>query len=285
MPMYDSHMHTPLCKHAVGTPDEYAAVGHERGLTGIIFTCHNPLPDGLSSNVRMDPEQFPEYLEMVEHARQNWADKIHVGLGLECDYVPGIDLNDWLEKQAAAEPYDYLLVSVHPHLNEYRQRFWQDDPVAFQKLYFDHLVESAQLGLHDALAHPDLVKNLVRDDWDVPRILDHVRGCLDKIADTGIAMEINTSGWNKTVQEQNPNATILREIAIRKIPIVLGSDSHEPGRVSDRFTDALDLAQDAGVEHISYFIQRQRHDVLLADARATLAPTIPASSNQPDQLS
>ena len=39
------------------------------------------------------------------------------------------------------------------------KRFWHGDTLAFQKQYFEHLAESAETGLFDSLAHPDLVKN------------------------------------------------------------------------------------------------------------------------------
>ena len=44
--LYEMHMHTPLCKHAQGAPEEYAAVAQQRGLQGIVVTCHNPTDDG-----------------------------------------------------------------------------------------------------------------------------------------------------------------------------------------------------------------------------------------------
>ena len=46
--LYESHCHTPLCKHAHGLPIDYAAVALRRGLKGLIVTCHCPLPDGTS---------------------------------------------------------------------------------------------------------------------------------------------------------------------------------------------------------------------------------------------
>ena len=36
--LFDSHMHTPLCKHAVGEPEDYAEQALAEGLKGIIFT-------------------------------------------------------------------------------------------------------------------------------------------------------------------------------------------------------------------------------------------------------
>jgi len=73
--MYESHKHTPLCKHAYGEPEEYAARAEERGLRGIIVTCHNPMPDGFSPHVRMSPAEFDEYLEIVNRARDAWSEK------------------------------------------------------------------------------------------------------------------------------------------------------------------------------------------------------------------
>lgn len=272
--MFDSHMHTPLCRHAVGTPDEYAAAAHARGLEGIIVTCHNPLPNGLSPGPRMTCDMFDTYLYLIDCVQAAWKDKLDIRLGLECDYLPTFDIEKWLTDQVNAADFDYLLVSVHMHLPEYRERFWRDDPVAYQRTYFQHLAESAELKLHDCVAHPDLVKNVTADEWDVSRIIDDVRHCLDRIAKTGLAMEINTSGWKKSLQEQNPCMDILREIAERQIPIVPGSDSHEPGRVGDRFVEALDLLTEAGFSHISQYRQRQRREVLIADARASLCESV-----------
>jgi hypothetical protein len=47
---YDSHMHTPLCKHAWGEPEEYAQQALKAGLKGIIFTCHCPDAQRLLAN-------------------------------------------------------------------------------------------------------------------------------------------------------------------------------------------------------------------------------------------
>ena len=70
--LYETHMHTPLCKHADGLPGEYAAVAEQRGLKGIIVTCHSPMPDDFSISVRMEPGQFGEYVSLVEAARREW---------------------------------------------------------------------------------------------------------------------------------------------------------------------------------------------------------------------
>ncbi len=61
--LFEMHMHTPLCKHARGEPEEYAAVAEERGLRGIVVTCHNP-SDDWSPGVRMSVAEFDSYVAM-----------------------------------------------------------------------------------------------------------------------------------------------------------------------------------------------------------------------------
>ncbi len=85
--LYESHCHTPLCKHARGEPIEYAAAAERRGLKGIVFTCHCPLPDGISLSVRMAPGQYDRYIAMVAEARERFAGRVDVRLGLESDYL------------------------------------------------------------------------------------------------------------------------------------------------------------------------------------------------------
>ncbi len=41
--LIDSHMHTFLCGHAVGTPTDYVREAARRGLGLITFTCHAPM--------------------------------------------------------------------------------------------------------------------------------------------------------------------------------------------------------------------------------------------------
>jgi histidinol-phosphatase (PHP family) len=279
--LYETHTHTPLCRHAIGEPGDYADVAAHRGLRGLIVTCHNPMPDGFSANVRMAPEQFVDYLDMVDRARRAWSGRLDVQLGLEADYFPGYE--GWLERQLRSAVFQYVLGSVHPHTREYRQRYWQDDPVAYQRTYFHLLAEAAETGLFDCLSHPDVVKNETVADWQPARIMDDICHALDRIAAAGVAMELNTSGANKEIPEMNPGPEILLEMRRRSIPVVIGADAHEPWRVGDGFEEALALLSRCGYSHVSYFLGRQRHDVSIADAQAGLSrgDWTPASQHDP----
>ena len=266
--LYESHMHTPLCRHARGEPEEYAAHAHKRGLKGIIVTCHNPLPDGIAQSSRMYLEDWPRYLEIIGRARQEWSGRVDVRLGLEADYLPGLE--SFIEKQLSSEAFNHVLGSVHPQLKIYQERYFNGDEVALQKQYFDHLVQAAETRLYDTLSHPDLVKNIAPEFWDVDEMLPHIQRCLDRIAEAGTAMELNTSGLLKAIPEMNPAPEILREMSERGIPVVIGADAHIPERVAADYETALDLLEDSGYQNISFFLDRKRQEVSIEDARASL---------------
>jgi len=266
--LLDSHMHTPLCKHAYGHPSEYVKAGHAAGLDGIIFTCHSPMPDRWSHQVRMSPEQFDEYVALVDEGRTSAPQGFEVRLGLESDYFPGME--SWLDALHQRAPFHYILGSVHWHVPEYRAAFWTGDILAFQRQYFEHLAESAETGLFDALAHPDLIKNAEPSAWQVDRMKPVIEAALDRIAATGIAMELNTSGVNKLFPEMNPGPEMLAMMRERGIPVVLGSDSHNPGRVADGFLIALDSLERAGYAEIQVFKNRRPQAISLVAARNRL---------------
>jgi histidinol-phosphatase (PHP family) len=262
--LYESHCHTPLCKHAFGEPDEYAAVALARGLKGITFTCHCPLPGGFSANVRMAPEQFDDYVAMIDATREAFSGRLDVRLGLESDFYPGVE--PWLEKLHARAPLSHVLGSIHYQVSDYRKLFYTGDVFSYQQLYFDHLARSAESGLFDTLAHPDLIKNESPADWDFARIRPSLERALDRIAATGVAMELNTSGVQKALPEMNPSPPQLAMMQERGIPVVIGADAHVPERVGDGYPTALRLLQQAGYKDVSFFLDRKRQTVSIADA-------------------
>ncbi|MFC1975179.1 histidinol-phosphatase [Chloroflexota bacterium] len=266
--LYESHMHTPLCNHASGYPEEYAAVAQKRGLKGIIVTCHNPTNDGWSPITRMRLAEFEDYVAMVAQARQTWADQVDVRLGLESDYVPEVE--PWLEQLHSRAEFHHILGSVHPTLPDYQNRYLNGDIVAFQRTYFEHLAMAAETGLFDTLSHPDLVKIVEPSAWKIERLLDTIRHALDRIAATGIAMELNTSGLTKRLPEMNPGRPILEEMVQRNIPVVLGADAHTPERVAANYEEALDTLIDVGYTKINIFLNRERQELDIHAARRSL---------------
>lgn len=216
----------------------------------------------------MAPEDFPTYKDLVAQARNQWAGRIDVRLGIESDYFPGFE--PWLEKLHADEDLEYVLGSVHHHMDYYINVYAASDATEFRKRYFEMLAASAESGLFDCLAHPDLVKNHEPKSWSFSKLHDVIARALDRIASTGVAMELNTSGRLKTYPEMNPSLAQLQMMNERGIPVVLGSDAHGPARVADYFPQALELLLTAGYKTVSYFVGRKRREISLTQALQSL---------------
>jgi histidinol-phosphatase (PHP family) len=265
---YDSHMHTPLCKHAWGEPEEYAQQAVKAGLKGIIFTCHCPMPDGFWPSVRMSETEFDTYVAIVQRAANAFKGKLDIRLGIESEYYPGCE--EYIAKLHQRADFHYILGAVHWQAKEYLNKYETGTIENFRRTYFDHLAKSAESGLYDCLAHPDLVKNYHPDSWCFAIVKNTVSTVLDRIAATGVAMELNSSGLNKSYSEMNPGLEMLRMMADRKIPVVLGSDSHRPVRVGEHFVTALNHLTEAGYEKVSHFLNRQRIDLNISEVLASL---------------
>jgi histidinol-phosphatase (PHP family) len=261
-------MHTPLCNHATGEPEEYAAVAEQRGLKGIIVTCHNPLDMEWARPMRMSVAQFGEYVAIVDRARQAWEGRVDVRLGIESDYAPGME--SMLEKFHASAEFNHVLGSVHPQFKDYKAIYYKNDVIAFQRTYFEHLAMAAETKLFDTISHPDLVKNCFPTRWTLELIMPDIQRTLDRIAKTGVAMELNTSGLNKDFPEMNPGRQILEQIKQRNIPMVIGADAHKPKRVAAEYEQALDLLADVGFTHVNVFLKRKRTEIPINVARASL---------------
>lgn len=269
--VYETHCHTPLCRHADGEPIAYAAMAIRRGLRGITFTCHNPMPESYGNPGRMLESEVPQYRELIQRAADGFRGKLDVRVGLECDYFP--NYVDHVRRQIDTMQLSYVIGSVHPFLGIWRRRFVIDgDPMQTQANYFDQLAEAAETRLFDTISHPDLIKNMLVAKWDIHHVAINlaIRSCLDRIAATGTAMELNTSGVLKTVPEMNPNPLMLAMMREREIPVVVGADAHVPERVSADFERAYDLLEAAGYMKVSHFIDRKRHEIAIAEARASL---------------
>lgn len=266
--MYDSHMHTPLCKHARGKPQDYAKEAEKKGLKGITMTCHSPMPFGWNPKVRMSINQFDEYVDMVYEARDEYAGRVDVRLGMESDYLPGME--GWLEDLHNKADFSYILGSVHPQTDEYKLMYLTGfSRLEYEQSYFENLANAAESGLFDCLSHPDIVKIVHASQYKVSDHMDTIKRSLDRIAKTGIAMELNTSGQHKTYREMNPGMEILAEMHERDIPVVLGSDSHDARRVAEDFDKALQKLQSVGYETVSYFIDRERHELVIDEVFLT----------------
>lgn len=251
-------MHTPLCKHAEGSPTDYARFAAAIGLPEIGFSDHSPMPSHID-DWRMENVEFPRYLELIEEAKIS-VPNMTIKLGLEVDYISGGE--QWIEALSERAAWDYLIGSVH-----YLGNWAVDDPGLVHRFgerpveetwerYWNLFQQAAKSGFFDVMAHPDLVKKFGhRPDGDLNRFYEPA---IEAVREAGVAIEINTAGLYKEVHEMYPAPQFLRLAAEADIPLVISSDAHEPNHVGRSFPEAIKLAQECGFKETVRFTGRNR---------------------------
>jgi len=259
--VYESHAHTIFCGHATGATHDYCERAIKLGLTGIIFTEHNPMPPTYEHQGRLQAALIPSYVNVIERTRQYYRGALDVRLGIECDYLP--EYESFVREQLSQYPFAYILGSVHCQFPNFQAYAKPSDGDHFEVTYFDLMARAAESGLFTALAHPHLCNVLLkRRTTRLPHIVNLF---LDRLAATGVALEINTGGlfyWDQ----------VLYGGAIkRNIPIVVAGDAHEPAHVGEHFVQALQFLKRMEGKTISIFLDGERIDTPIREALAHLA--------------
>ena len=256
----DYHMHTPLCRHAVGEPTELAAHAVRQGLTEIGFSDHSPMPRDDFDDWRMTISQLDEYVAKVAQARKDHPSLV-IKLALEVDYLPGYE--DWIRDLASRHPWDYFIGSVHyiseswaidnpARISEWKNR----DPFEVWTAYFERLTMAAESGLFEIIGHADLCKKFCfYPKEDCTPLFNRF---LQAAKRSGAAIELNTAGLRKDCHEIYPSPQILQLARQAGVPITFGSDAHAPGEVGHAFGEAIALARSVGYTHSCRFAARQR---------------------------
>ena len=256
-------MHTPLCRHAVGEPTEYAAHAVKLGLKEIGFSEHSPMPRDDFDDWRMLSGDMDEYVAKVQKARRDHPG-LAIKLSLEVDYLPGQET--WIRELAARHSWDYLIGAVHyvsdswdldnpKKISEWKER----DPFEVWSAYFERLTLATESGLFETIAHADMCKKFCfypKQDC-TPLFKRFLKAAKRK----DVAMELNTSGLRKDCKEIYPSPQIVILAAQMGVPITFASDAHSPGEVGMNFVEAVELARRAGYTHRCRFTQRRREEV------------------------
>ncbi|GGN05318.1 histidinol-phosphatase [Thermus composti] len=257
--MVDSHVHTPLCGHAEGHPEAYLEEARAKGLKGVVFTDHSPMPPWYDPGSRMRLEALPFYLLALERVREQ-AQDLYVGLGLEADFHPGTEA--FVRTLLKSYPFDYVIGSVHflgawplDHPDHREEYAWRNLKEVF-RAYFQEVEKAAQSGLFHAIGHLDLPKKF---GHRLPEeaLLELAEPALRAIAEAGLFLDVNTAGLRNPAQEIYPAPILLRRARELGIGVVLGSDAHRPEQVGFAFPETAALLKELGFQE-AYFFQEGR---------------------------
>ncbi|MBF4510044.1 MAG: histidinol-phosphatase HisJ family protein [Aeromicrobium sp.] len=271
--MIDLHVHTWRCRHATGEVGDYVAAAIQAGVRTLAITEHMPLAPALmaipgAAGYAMPAAELPEYVTEITGRRECAADRgVELLLGIEADLVP--ESFDHVREVLAAHPFDVVLGSVH-----FIDGWAFDDPEradgyagrdidAMWERYFADVVTAARTGLADVIGHIDLVKKFGYRPNGPSGALYHDLACA--LAETGVAVEVNTAGLRKPCAEIYPGDELLAALSAAGVPVTIGSDAHAPSEVGYGAVAAITALERAGYRSALVFRQRVPEEVALDD--------------------
>ena len=277
----DWHTHNSLCKHAVGTIEDYVKKAIELGLNVIGISDHFPY-EYLSSEIpsledipyesyAMPTNNLESYILQLDDLKEKYLNQILIRTAFEIDFFKHQDhiLNKYLK--GYLNKLDYILGSVHVlfgkagvfafddgrFLNKYKEYDGNDE---IYMEYYDSLqvmINSPTFEL-DIVTHFDLPKKFDKRIEDKDMIMGKVNETLELVKKHDLTIEINTSGLRKKVKEQYPHIDIIKKIFELGIPILLGSDAHKPEDVAYEFKNIAKMLKNIGFNQFAHFEKRKR---------------------------
>jgi len=264
----DAHLHTDQSPDSNVPVDVYAALALERGIKELAITDH---VDFDRRDPAYDYVAFSERERVVRAAAERWAPRgVLIRFGAELTYN-----QTWegeLRAHLRRHRYDYTIGSVHD---------WPDSPYIPSRIgtwstsrpidevvapYFDEIIAAARSGLFDTIGHLDVVKRylypLIRpaDFGARPELLDPA---LASIAESGMALEINTSGLRHRVAETYPAPWALARFReLGGVHAVTGSDAHRADWFAWGLADGYRALTEAGFPSLAF---RRGMDRVLID--------------------
>lgn len=211
-----------------------------------------------------DHDQFIENYKWKNLLKIKKESNINLKLGIEIDYIS--EEKERIKNNVNKYDFDYVIGSVHKVNRwpidhpDYKEGYDNWNIKKLYKKYFSIVESMVKSELFDIIGHIDLIKifNNKISEKELNKIINNL---LLLIKEKNITVEINSNGYNKPVNEFYPSDFILKKIAKMNIPIIFGSDAHNPSRVGENIENAYNKLKKIGVKKIATFDKRKRSDI------------------------
>ena len=235
----------------------------ENGLSGIAITdhCDIELFDEQNLSLRIKQSFFE-----ARKARAVFCDNLTLSCGIELGQpLASLDKTNMF---LSNYDFDFVLCSTHAlpgqldfALNYYKNHSAKQFNIIFGA-YLRQLLRMVEWGNFDSLAHLTYpLRYAVNKDGETID-LDLHREMIDVVlkllAEKGKALEINTSGLRREMQQTLPTFEIIKRF--RELGgelITIGSDAHFSNHVGANISDGMELAKAAGFDYIAFYLARK----------------------------
>lgn len=259
----DGHVHSPFCPHgSLDTLDMYVESALNKGIEEITFTEHMPLTlkkdPSPRNNSAMSEETLVKYLEAIKNLKEKYKNKIKINIGVEVDYIEGEEESIKKLLNKYGKYIDDSILSVHTlkYNNKYYPIGSGVDELKrlvdelgnvenFYNLYYEIMLKSIKCDLGEykpkRIGHPTLVRKYKENFPNEIYNINLLKEVVDNLKRYSFEIDLNTSGLRKEkCKEVYPSGVFMKLLLDNKIPMVLGSDSHESTDVGFYFNNIED---------------------------------------------
>ncbi|MDX1357516.1 MAG: histidinol-phosphatase [Clostridia bacterium] len=251
-----------------GSFKKFMESAREKGIVSLGFSDHSPVP--IDNGWSMKKESLPGYLSDLESVKQKSSGGPEIYAGLELDYIPGINVKEYIGFDGL--PLDYFLGSVHYVYSDKQGEYFTVDGSfesfdylvkkgfegngkAVFKAYYNNVREMIASYVPAVIAHIDLVtKNNRRGiyfDTGSDEYKNEIEKTLDIVKLYGSIVEINTGGMSRGYMDKPyPSEYILYKCLEKGIPVAMNSDAHSPDALAYGFENVLTLIKAIGFNEI-----------------------------------
>lgn len=279
MPLSNYHSHCTFCDGR-SLPEDFIRFALAHGFRAYGFSSHSPLPFDTFWNMPKDDMQ--DYLAEIDRLKKKYNGKLEIYVGLEIDYLDAA--------YNASIPYfrqlplDYRIGSIHylpvsaelleknmvcidGSFRDYAHavnRYFEGDIRKLVERYFASLEAMIETGGIDIVGHLDKIymngQKYAGFSFEASWYQEPLRACLEKIAQKGLMVEVNTKNLLKK-GETYPRQACFSTLRELQIPVMVNSDCHYPDLVNDGRAEAFALLKAAGFRSTRELVKGRWEDV------------------------
>jgi len=261
--VFDLHTHHERCGHAVGSMENYIESAIAEGIRILGISDHSPYffaeEDHPFPGLAMARSEFSKYVEEAVRLKKKYENRIELLIGVESDiYKEHIDLYGQVYD---GFPLDYIIGSIHftsPH-SIMRALDWRVATEEERESEFKRYVELFQLSVQskwvNIIGHMDRVNRGYASFQQ--RLAPYIDPTLKMMAERGVAMEVNTSGYRNASQEWYPSLDVIERARYYGVEITFGSDAHHPNRIGDGWEKVRETLSHIGYKQWVIFRRRK----------------------------
>lgn len=258
------HCHTSL-SDGQGIPEDYIKKAVDLQMSSIGISEHAPLPFETKWNIK--PGKVETYITEITDLKKIYSGKIEIYCGMEVDYIS--QFNDAILKVCLFEKLDYTIGAIHflgfvsdgqpwnidgssELFNQGVNEIFRNDGKHLVEKYYKDIINMVYNMKPTIIGHIDKIKlhnagNIYFSE-ESKYYRDAVLEALDEIKKSGCLVEVNTRGIYKHKNKQPyPSLWILKQMNLRKIGVVINSDSHNADELIKGFPEAAEVLKEADI--------------------------------------